>query len=49
MKFTFFYEENVNYHTSILNSFDLVKPDFNNLKEKLDEVKTIIVIILMII
>ncbi|KAG4107526.1 hypothetical protein H8356DRAFT_921137 [Neocallimastix lanati (nom. inval.)] len=41
--FTFFYEENVNYHTSILNSFDLVKPDFNNLKEKLDEKKDIVI------
>jgi len=35
--FTFFYNENVNYHNSILNSFDSVKPDFNNLKSKLDE------------
>jgi len=35
--FNFFYNENVNYHTSILNSFDSVKPDFNNLKSKLDE------------
>lgn len=35
--FSFFYNENVNYHTSILNSFESVKPDFNSLKNKLDE------------
>jgi len=35
--FNFFYEENIKYHTSILKSYDSVKPDFNNLKEKLDE------------
>ncbi|OUM57285.1 hypothetical protein PIROE2DRAFT_65087, partial [Piromyces sp. E2] len=35
--FNFFYNEVFNYHTSILNSFDSVKPDFNNFKSKLDE------------